>query len=106
MNAENKFSQFLPSLAYAISITNDGSENAQMHCFYLRKLQEALLAVQTPQQPSITQLHADLRDTWDAFASHGVYLTNVEFETTVAWPLGESKPKVVRGRLTVSSYNY
>lgn len=87
--------RFLPSINYAVSIC-EGSENADMHNFYLRELREALeaehdrllaeaLGVTNPIAPTPTtatqeSLEQQLAKVWEKAAEQGRLLNTVSFD--------------------------
>lgn len=80
----------LPSLAYAIHRLQDGSEDSQMHSFYLQKLADQLreLHKQPPAEPlSVVELQQQFGQTWKALAKQGVIIREVNFEFSVSYPV-------------------
>lgn len=89
--------RFLPSLNYAVSIC-EGSENADMHNFYLRELRDLLqrehdrllaeaLGVTNPIAPTPTptsatqeSLEQQLAKLWEKAAEQGRLLNTVSFD--------------------------
>ena len=98
--------RYLPSLTYAVSIC-EGSENADMHNFYLRELREALEAEHSkqvkraltngrsyqPQETSVTaeSIEKQLAELWADAAEQGRLLNTVSFDhSTLSSPSGGS----------------